>query len=434
LRGEFLKELQEKEEDIRVKQREIHEEEQLQRERVRRSTELTRLSKEVSDRLLEPGRLRPLQKFDDFLASLGSHVVAFLSLALGWSLLFDPINRAVFGYFYEVSFDDQLDYARGDRKPLFVYTGTKTSPTILWILPGLVGLLGVFLLIWRTSSKTATSDFCSLSPGPDCASVAPPPQMLAWFVACLVATVAGLGLAILVTGWLAHRRWNQSEGKSDGKLVTEGKSPLKADELEGKAQLADLVLRRQVADSIKKPQEDPKAAEQRKKEEDAKLSCLAKLTEGWEKIRQPEFAIGQGLLSRDEYNSIRDEYYAQSLISVGLVLPVMLLTFAIVVTPQLGLGGDRGPKLFIWLFLVLTETALIMIGADRRNKFEVEVETRISGQFLKTCEAAKKTATDPAKPPSTTDLIRTELKNAKIVRLSDYKIEPGDDPTTTTTP
>src|ERR1035438_1623945 len=148
LRATFLDKLDKKEDEIRAKQQELHAEEQLQRERDRRGKELKNLSDEVKLRLQEPGRLRPLQKFDDFLASLGTHVVAFLSLALGWSLIFEPVNRAGFGYAYETSFDEQLDYARDDRKPLFVYTKTQTSATKWWWLPVAVGLPGVFLLVW----------------------------------------------------------------------------------------------------------------------------------------------------------------------------------------------------------------------------------------------------------------------------------------------
>lgn len=438
LRDLFLEKLRNKENEIRDKQTEIHEEEQLQRERVRRSAELTHLANDIALRLAEPGRLRPLQKFDDFLASLGSHVVAFLSLALGWSLIFDPINRAVFGYAYETKFDDQLDYARDDRKPIFVYPKTPTEPSNTWLLPALLGFVGVLLLVLFSDPRPGASDLCTLS-APICSLINKPPQMLLWLVGCLAAILAGLGLAILLAGWQANkkkRKAKERESAAKAKAVAmsqaETQDEAAQDQDADKPVIRDLELRAKVDLFTRKAPDDPrfkKAAEEKKRKEDAHLLCLASLKEGWEKLRQPEYAIGQGLITRDEYNGIRDEYYTQSLISSGLVLPVMLLVFGFEVTPQLGLGGSKWYQLVLWVFLVLMETALIMVGADRRNKFEVELETRIAAQYLKNCEAAKKPADDSTpKPPTLIELIQTELKKAKIVEKTDFKLEPGDDP------
>jgi hypothetical protein len=430
LKAEFQNKLASKEHDIALKQRDIREQQQLKRERDRRSTELTRLSKEVSDRLAEPGRLRPLQKFDDFLNSLSSHVIAFLALALGWSLLFEPINRAVFGFAYESSFDDQLDYARDDRKPLFVYPRKKPSPSNLWILPVAVGLVGVVLLARLAGSPAVTSALCALSPVQDCPVADRPAQMLLWLLACLTATLGGVGLAILFTGWRGGKKWDEHEGTlAEGAGATSGKTgEAKADDDRDKAQLADRALRMQVADASKTT-EDAKTEERKKQEEKATLTCLDKLRKDWEKIKQPEFAIGQGLLTRAEYNGIRDDSYAQSLISIGLVLPIMFLTFAIVVTPQLGLGVAWWSKSLLWLFLVAAETALIMVGADRRHKFDMEVESLIASRFLKNCKATAKPTEPATPPPSVIDLIRSELKKAKITQHPDLTIEPDDSKT-----
>jgi hypothetical protein len=439
LRDLFLEKLRKKEDEIRDKQTEIHEEEQLQRERVRRSAELTHLASDITLRLGEPGRLRPLQKFDDFLASLGSHVVAFLSLALGWSLIFDPINRAVFGYAYETKFDDQLDYVRDDRKPIFVYPKTPTTPSKWWLLPTLLGFLGALLLVLLSDPRPAAPDLCTLS-APICSLINKPPQMLLWLVACLAATLSGLGLAVLLAGQQADKKKKQAEKKEKEERAKAAGTASTADAASqaesaqdtDKPEIRDVALRTRVALFMQKPPADAKAkrsADEKKGKEDAHLLCLDSLKEGWEKIRQPEYAIGQGLITRDEYKGIRDEYYTQSLISTGLVLPVMLLTFGFEVTPQLGLGGSKWYQLVLWVFLVLMESALIMVGADRRNKFEVELETRIAGQYLKNCEAAKKPADDSTpKPPTLIELIQAELKKAKIVEKTDFKLELGDDP------
>jgi hypothetical protein len=482
LRDLFLEKLRKKEDEIRDKQTEIHEAEQLQRERVRRGAELTHLASDITLRLGEPGRLRPLQKFDDFLASLGSHVIAFLTLAIAWSLLFEPINRAVFGWVYDRGFDDQLDYVWWDsnsrdthisltnRARLDEWTQARQfyahsrpdipgsepelkdhkPPTILSICLALaasaaaVVVLAVLLFVYGPLSNQP-SDAPRLCIGlvGECAGVlGSAPDLGVLFAGCMFATAAGLCLALAITwGWSwkksngrqkAQKAMNDRDNAAEEAIKTEQeKKRLDAEQLEQRRKQIQQELKATgltVDERKKKEEELTKIEEAQKKEEDkqkAALKCPQDLAAQWLKIRQPEFAIGQGLITRDAYNAIRNEYYAQSTISIGIILPLMLLTFAMLATPQIGVT----PSALLWFVFITAQMFLLLVGADRKHKFDMEVETTIVSTFLKNCEAAKKPADDSTpKPPTLIELIQAELKKAKIVEKTDFKLELGDDP------
>jgi hypothetical protein len=161
-------------------------------------------------------------------------------------------------------------------------------------------------------------------------------------------------------------------------------------------------------------------------------TCEEQLRDLWKKISQPEYAIGQGILSQDDYNSIKDTYYGQSQISIGLILPVAFLTFAILATPQLGLKSGWT----VWPGLALAQGLLLWVGADRKHKFETTVESFISSRFLNTCnakkDAAKTKAATPAEGSKQRKLVRDELKSLlKGAKIGDSRLEiilPPDDP------
>jgi len=261
--------------------------------------------------------------------------------------------------------------------------------------------------------------------------------MVLFFWCCILATVAGFCLALVVTWFWAWRRdtvdhITHREKTERTKLIRDAKAQkaqrLAAEQTEP-AEKSDARTVAQTdanasAASTSPATPDPTAADG--SDMDYSAECQEMLSKRWSKVKQPEFAIGQGLLTRDAYNSIRNEYYAQSLISIGLILPLTLLTFALLVTPEMGVK----PNLFLWVFFIPAQAALVMIGADRRHKFDTEVESTISGAFLKNCEAAKKPAksSSSAKKPTMTDLIREELKNLKIVKDQGLTIELGDKP------
>jgi hypothetical protein len=75
-------------------------------ERDRRVTELTRDQGILTARLADPGRLRPRLGFDDFLAGLVNHVVAFILLSLAAAIIVTALDRTVFfGGLFEDLFD-----------------------------------------------------------------------------------------------------------------------------------------------------------------------------------------------------------------------------------------------------------------------------------------------------------------------------------------
>jgi hypothetical protein len=85
-------------ENIRGKNRDVQ-------ERIRRVNELNDEKQVISDRLKDPGRLRPRLGFDLFLTGLINHLVGFVLLALAAAVVVTAIDRAWFGLLYEDLFD-----------------------------------------------------------------------------------------------------------------------------------------------------------------------------------------------------------------------------------------------------------------------------------------------------------------------------------------
>jgi len=150
------------------------------------------------------------------------------------------------------------------------------------------------------------------------------------------------------------------------------------------------------------------------------LTCEQKLAKDWMKLSQPPYAIGQGLMLRSDFETLQNSYYSQSLISIGLILPLLLLVFALLVTPQFGL---RGAPLYV--ILGLGEVLLLITGVDRRHKYVTELDGLIAGAFLKTCVQNDKKPADPT-DKSVASQISDALKAAKIVQRTDLTIIPGD--------
>ena len=70
----------------------IAQHEQEARDREWEIAELTRWKGIVSDRLAEPGRLRPELGFDDYLSALSKHVLAFIFLAVAVGMVLEGIS------------------------------------------------------------------------------------------------------------------------------------------------------------------------------------------------------------------------------------------------------------------------------------------------------------------------------------------------------
>jgi hypothetical protein len=426
LAGIFKGRLKAAEDKIRDKQADVRKLEQLKRERDRRIGELDRLNKDVVARLAEPGRLRPKEKFDDFLASLSNHIIAFLALALGWSILFEPINRALFGLVYDSAFRHHLDLLYPMRNPSDPGESDAPSDSDLGYAYFLALLLAVAIFIGYffsyRPSISSSSQPCNLVQPVDCGTfMTAGPPLSKLLLGCLVWTLAGLLISVIVS-WI----WIRISHEIEKRKRLQARKRVAGMIFQALAPAMVQLLRGKSIESKSEPQPASEAPVEKPSDCEKQLKTL------WKKISQPEYAIGQGLLSRDDYNSIKDEYYGQSQISIGLIPPVAFLTFAILATPQVGLRSGWP----VWTTLALVQALLLYVGVDRRHKFETTVESLIASQFLKTCEAKQKKPTPPPGPQSKlNDLIKDQLKTLlKGAKISDSTLEiilPSDEPTAT---
>jgi type II secretory pathway pseudopilin PulG len=174
----------------------------------------------------------------------------------------------------------------------------------------------------------------------------------------------------------------KAPGRLRPEASAEGGSPGSADDAtRGKADRTAAVDAAEQAKTRAKAAHDT-VAEKTKKVAEAEAK-LGKIPD--RKILQPQYAIGQGLITRDDFDTLRNEYLAQSDLSVGLIVPVAFLLFALAVTPQL--GDWRSPWLIVGLGVATA--ALTILAVDRRHKYTVELQSLILGSWVKKTEAAK---------------------------------------------
>jgi hypothetical protein len=117
------------------------------------------------------------------------------------------------------------------------------------------------------------------------------------------------------------------------------------------------------------------------------------------KILQPAYAIGIGIITDDQYNTLKNEFFAQSELSLGLIVPLILVVLGLALMPQIGLGptGSGGAltlHAMAWFFICASLTpismGLFVVGAERFHKFRMEVKLLILGNWQKQKDAAKK--------------------------------------------
>lgn len=112
-------------------------------------------------------------------------------------------------------------------------------------------------------------------------------------------------------------------------------------------------------------------------------------------ILLPEYAIGVGLITRDEYETIRRDYFTQTQWTLGLIIPLIMLWIAFVIRPE-----PLVLKLHV-LFGLLIGAALIG-GMDRLHNYNAQLQSLIAGKYvakLMAREAAEAAAAAP-KPPA----------------------------------
>jgi len=101
LAGRFRSKSTELQDQIQTKRDRILLNEQRIRDRNQHLAELNRYDKIISERLADPGRLRPRKTFDDVLAALINHIVAFILLALTLGAIVTPVTQAGSAGFFD---------------------------------------------------------------------------------------------------------------------------------------------------------------------------------------------------------------------------------------------------------------------------------------------------------------------------------------------
>ena len=107
------------------------------------------------------------------------------------------------------------------------------------------------------------------------------------------------------------------------------------------------------------------------------------------KILQPEYAIGMQIITRDDYTAEMNEYFAQSELSLGLIVPLILVVLGLVLTPQIGLKGVGWVVMCSALMPICG--LLFFIGMERWQKYRMELKLLILGNWER-LQAAKQQA------------------------------------------
>jgi hypothetical protein len=132
--------------------------------------------------------------------------------------------------------------------------------------------------------------------------------------------------------------------------------------------------------------------------------------------------MGMGVISRDDYQNLKNEYFAQCELSLGLIIPLILIVLGLSLTPQVGLQQVGLPQLglphlawgwpLVCLAMVPLSTLLFLVGTERYHKYRMELKLLILGNWQKQQEAAKKAASNgdsskktPAAPASSATTI-----------------------------
>lgn len=121
----------------------------------------------------------------------------------------------------------------------------------------------------------------------------------------------------------------------------------------------------------------------------------------------PEYAIGMGLITRDDYNALSDQYYTQARILTGVFLPLIGLVLV------LAFSGLPPVSWWIYAILLTCATAGVFFGMDRLHKFYSALQTLIISKYVakKQAEQAEKDKPQPAPPSYVTAKDIEDLKS-----------------------
>ncbi len=116
---------------------------------------------------------------------------------------------------------------------------------------------------------------------------------------------------------------------------------------------------------------------------------------GWEWSVDAKYAIGKGLITHQESAALENGSLAQSDLSLGLILPLALLICAVATR------FDLKPLAYgsVLAGVVLLTAFLFMIGMERRQHYELELQSLILGNATrKDMEVVSQRNDSPIKP------------------------------------
>jgi hypothetical protein len=125
------------------------------------------------------------------------------------------------------------------------------------------------------------------------------------------------------------------------------------------------------------------------------------------KILQPEYAIGMGVITRDDYNNEMNQYFAQSELSLGLIVPMILIVLGLRLIPEVGLNG--GAWVAMCLALAPISGVLFVVGMERWQKYRMELKLLILGNWEKLQDAKKQ-----QKPPGNGGSLSKPVQDAVV--------------------
>jgi hypothetical protein len=203
-----------------------------------------------------------------------------------------------------------------------------------------------------------------------------------------------------------------------------------ADQAQQQADAANQTLEQAqaAANKASTKQQDAKKASDAAALAQQKADTLENFSKIWPKLSQPEYAIGLGVLSKDDYQALVSKYQTLSTTIIGLVVPAALLVIIGLIRIGGFYPGYAQGGLFAWTYILLGagETALFFAAADLKHKFEMSTQSMIASSYAKLLAAKKNSSGGSATAKSVGDQITAALKAATIVKKTDLQIVPSD--------
>jgi hypothetical protein len=126
-------------------------------------------------------------------------------------------------------------------------------------------------------------------------------------------------------------------------------------------------------------------------------------------VLQPAYAIGKGLITQDEFTGLKNEYFAQCELTLGLILPVIILAFAFsdwIASPW-GLG-------LLAVFTGIFSGVLFAIALDRWFRYRMELKLLILGRWDKAREDAQKAKKPKSDKSEIEKVVKDELSKLQV--------------------